>query len=73
MNLPSSCIRCGSTDFESGILRDGYFFTDRKLVRDFFGLIPIGQSIALLAVACRNCGHVELIVDTEKIPKPNEV
>ncbi|MHC4464056.1 MAG: hypothetical protein ACYS6W_15440 [Planctomycetota bacterium] len=64
MNEEKKCLRCGSTNLQpSDVQSTGKIYSrpkDAKLVTMLTTGVPVDSLI------CLDCGHVELIVDTEK-------
>jgi len=64
MNEEKKCLRCGGTNLQPGELQStGKVYSrpkDAKLVT----VLTTGAPIS--SIVCLDCGHVELVVDTEK-------
>ncbi len=65
MNEENKCLRCGGTNLKPSELQStGKIYSrpkDAKLVTVLTTGVPVS------ALICLTCGHVELIVDTEKV------
>lgn len=65
MNEEKKCLRCGGTNLQPSDLQStGKIYSrpkDAKLVT------VLTTGVPLSALICLNCGHVELIVDTERV------
>ena len=65
MNVEKKCLRCGGTNLQPSDLQStGKIYSrpkDAKLVTVLTTGVPVS------ALICLNCGHVELIVDTERV------
>ena len=65
MDSEKKCLRCGSTNLKPGAFQSTgkiYFRAkDAKLVTVLTSGVPIDAKV------CLDCGHVELIVDAEKV------
>lgn len=65
MNEEKKCLRCGGTNLQPSDLQStGKIYSrpkDAKLVTVLTTGVPVS------ALICLNCGHVELIVDTERV------
>jgi len=65
MNEEKKCLRCGGTNLQPSDLQStGKIYSrpkDAKLVTVLTTGVPVS------ALICLNCGHVELVVDTERV------
>ncbi len=65
MNEEKKCLRCGGTNLQPSELQStGKIYSrpkDAKLVTVLTTGVPVS------ALICLNCGHVELVVDTERV------
>jgi predicted nucleic-acid-binding Zn-ribbon protein len=65
MNEEKKCLRCGGTNLQPSELQStGKIYSrpkDAKLVTVLTTGVPVS------ALICLNCGHLELIVDTERV------
>ncbi len=65
MNKEKKCLRCGGTNLQPSDLQStGKIYSrpkDAKLVTVLTTGVPVS------ALICLNCGHVELVVDTERV------
>jgi ribosomal protein L40E len=59
------CLRCGADKLEFGRLNGYSSVTFTSWAKTLFGL-PFGPRESLSAYACRNCGHVELVLNRVK-------
>ncbi len=65
MNEEKKCLRCGGTNLQPSDLQStGKIYSrpkDAKLVTVLTTGVPVS------ALICLNCGHVELVVDAERV------
>lgn len=65
MDEEKKCLRCGGTNLQPSDLQStGKIYSrpkDAKLVTVLTTGVPVS------ALICLNCGHVELVVDTERV------
>lgn len=65
MNEEKKCLRCGGANLQPSDLQStGKIYSrpkDAKLVTVLTTGVPVS------ALICLNCGHVELVVDTERV------
>lgn len=65
MNEEKKCLRCGGTNLQPSDLQStGKIYSrpkDAKLVTVLTTGVPVN------ALICLDCGHVELVVDTERV------
>lgn len=65
MNEEKKCLRCGGTNLQPSDLQStGKIYSrpkDAKLVTVLTTGVPVS------ALICLNCGHLELVVDTERV------
>ena len=65
MNEEKKCLRCGGINLQPSDLQStGKIYSrpkDAKLVTVLTTGVPVS------ALICLNCGHVELVVDTERV------
>jgi hypothetical protein len=58
------CLRCGTDKPDFGRLKSYGGVTFASWAKTIFGIF--GPTESLSAYACRNCGHVELVLDRPK-------
>ena len=64
MSEEKKCLRCGGTNLEDGEFQStGKIYTRRKNA-NLTALLRTGVPVD--TIMCCDCGHVELVVDTEK-------
>jgi predicted nucleic-acid-binding Zn-ribbon protein len=64
MNEEKKCLRCGGTNLEASYLQSTGKVYARPNSANLTGLLRTGAPLD--ALTCLDCGHVELIVDTNK-------
>ncbi|MFW9957411.1 MAG: MJ0042-type zinc finger domain-containing protein [Candidatus Odinarchaeota archaeon] len=65
-----SCLRCGSTNLQKGVIYDYYYYLTSKTPLTFNWLSDQKEefeSTPLEAILCKSCGHVELVVDADSL------
>ncbi len=65
MSEEKKCLRCNGTNLEPSNLQSTGKIYSRPDSANLVGLLKTGAPVD--ALTCLDCGHVELLVDTEKI------
>lgn len=67
----SSCLRCGSTNCTTGKVRNltPWLRASVTFEPDDASAFALSRNVAVAGLACLDCGHLELIIDTTRARK----
>jgi predicted Zn finger-like uncharacterized protein len=60
-----TCLRCGSTDLQNGVIYEYFQFGKSLMEFQWKPESKAEDSVPLFAILCKSCGHNELAVDPD--------
>lgn len=61
------CLACKGSELVIGVLRAEPHSTDVRFKPDDARLFVLWRDVAVAAVVCKRCGHLELVADTRHL------